>query len=170
MQSQVLTNSTNISITKVWSQEPNGFTYPMYISVPQGNPPLSGFPIAILLHGNGGDGNNTILNFQNILSCHVLIAPTGYQNSWNICSENSDAPDTEMVEELVTQLQSYSNINPNKIRIVGLSNGAALANNIFIQNTNPVIDIICAAVSQLNEPQYHQNNFWIQTSSTDPSS
>ena len=170
IQSQNLTNTTNISITKVWSQEPNGFTYPMYISVPQGNPPLNGFPIAILLHGNGGNGNNTIINFQNTLSCHVLIAPTGYQNSWNICSENSDAPDTEMVEELVTQLQSYSNINPNKIRIVGLSNGAALANNIFIQNTNPGIDIICAAVSQLNEPQYHQNNFWKPTSNTDPSS
>ena len=75
-----------------------------------------------------------------------------------------------MVEELVTQLQSYSNINPNKIRIVGLSNGAALANNIFIQNTNPGIDIICAAVSQLNEPQYHQNNFWKPISNTDPSS
>ena len=106
------TNTTNISITKAWSQEPNGFTYPMYISVPQGNPPLNGFPIAILLHGNGGNGHNTILNFQNTLSCHVLIAPTGYLNSWNICSENSDAPDTEMIEELVTQLQSYSNIKP----------------------------------------------------------
>ena len=90
----------------------------MYISVPQGNPPLNGFPIAILLHGNGGNGHNTILNFQNTLSCHVLIAPTGYLNSWNICSENSDAPDTEMIEELATQLQFYSNINPNKIRIV----------------------------------------------------
>ena len=87
-----------------------------------------------------------------------------------------------MIEELVTQLQFYSNINPNKIRIVGLSNGAALANNIFIQNTNLGIDIICTttlfyyyifynksynyyypqAVSQLNEPQYHQNNFCLQ--------
>lgn len=32
--SQVLTNTTSISITKTWSQQPNGYTYPITISVP----------------------------------------------------------------------------------------------------------------------------------------
>ena len=166
---QNITNSTNIYITKFWPQQPNGFTYPIYIHVPQGNPPLGGYPVAILLHGNGGNGNQTIFNVKNTLECHVLVAPTGYQNSWNICSENSNAPDTEMIYDLVNQLQSYSNINSNKIRILGFSNGAALANNVFIQNDNQGIDIICAVISQLNEPQYHLNSFWKPGNNTDPS-
>ena len=166
---QNITNSTNIHITKFWPQQPNGFTYPIHIHVPQGNPPSGGYPVAILLHGNGGNGNQTIFNVKNTLECHVLVAPTGYQNSWNICSENSNAPDTEMIYDLVNQLQSYSNINSNKIRILGFSNGAALANNVFIQNDNQGIDIICSVISQLNEPQYHLNSFWKSANNTDPS-
>ena len=38
-----------------------------------------------------------------------------------------------------------------------------MANNIFIQNENPNIDIICAVVSHLNVPQYHDNNFYKNT-------
>ena len=99
-----------------------------------------------------------------------MIAPTGYLNSWNICDERSNAPDLEMVDELVNTLSNYSNINLNKIRILGSSNGAGLANNIFIQNENPNIDIICAVVSHLNIPQYHDNNFYKNTSVTNPMS
>jgi len=158
--SQILFNGSTISITKTWSQEPSGYTYPMNIRVPMGSPPSGGFPVCILLHGNGGNGPGMIGANQNILACHALVAPTGYQNAWNICAENSDAPDVEMVEELVLTLQGYTNINPNQIRILGSSNGAALANRIFIENTNPGIDIICAIVSQLNEPQYHLGGFY----------
>ena len=101
------------------------------------------------------------MQYQNILDCHVLVAPSGYMNSWNICGENSDAPDVEMVTELILNLQSYTNINPAQIRILGSSNGSALANRVFIENSNPGVDIICGVVSQLNEEQYHNGNFII---------
>ena len=94
-----LTDATVISITKTWSQEPGGWTYPMSISVPTGDVPDGGFPVCIMLHGNGGNGGGMIYGFGSQLDCHALIAPTGYQSSWNICGENSDAPDLEMVAE-----------------------------------------------------------------------
>ncbi|MFT5834930.1 MAG: poly(3-hydroxybutyrate) depolymerase [Cognaticolwellia sp.] len=168
--SQNLTSTTNINITKSWSQEPSGYSYPMNIKVPTGDVPPNGFPVCILLHGNGGNGGGMINQFMNILECHALVAPTGYLNSWNICAEDSDAPDIEMMDDLVNLLQGYSNIDPNKIRIIGSSNGAGLANNIFIENNNPGIDIVCAIVSHLNEPQYHLGNFYKPSTSTDPSS
>ena len=59
-----------------------------------------------------------INQFSSVLDRHVLIAPTGYLNSWNICAERSDAPDIEMVDELVNTLANYSNINLNKTRIL----------------------------------------------------
>ncbi|MEM9338453.1 MAG: hypothetical protein AAGA66_06965 [Bacteroidota bacterium] len=51
--SQDLTESTPISITKNWSQEPDGYTYPIRIKVPTEAVPSEGFPVCILLHGNG---------------------------------------------------------------------------------------------------------------------
>jgi poly(3-hydroxybutyrate) depolymerase len=165
---QDLTSTTDIEITKFWLQEPNGFSYEMNIKVPTGEVPTGGFPVSILLHGNGGNGFGMVNEFSNVLECHALVAPTGYLNSWNICSENSDAPDVEMINDLINLLQAYSNINPTKIRIIGFSNGAGLANNIFIENNNPGIDIVCAVVSHLNEPQYHSGGFFKPSSSTNP--
>jgi hypothetical protein len=170
--SQPLTNGTNISITKIWPQQPNGYTYPMGVFVPGGAVPQGGFPVCILLHGNGGNGPAMIGQTINTgtLLCHILVAPTGYLNSWNICAENSDAPDVNMVNDLVNILQGYSNVNPNKIRILGASNGAGLANRVFIENNNAGIDIVCATVSHLNEPQYHSGSFYKPSGTTDPNS
>jgi len=163
---QIITNSTTISITKSWAQEPNGYTYPIDISVPSGPVPQGGFPTYILLHGNGGQGAGMLMQYENVLDCHVLVAPSGYMNSWNICGENSDAPDVEMVTELILNLQSYTNINPTQIRILGSSNGSGLANRVFIENSNTGVDIICGVVSQLNEEQYHNGNFYYPSGAT----
>ena len=165
-----LTSLTEIIIEKTWAQQPNGYVYPIDIKVPESIEPIEGFPICVLLHSNGSNGRRIINQFSSVLNDHILIAPTGYLNSWNICDERSDAPDLEMVDELVNTLSNYSNINLNKIRILGSSNGAGLANNIFIQNENPNIDIICAVVSHLNIPQYHDNNFYKYSTVTNPMS
>ena len=165
-----LTSLTEIIIEKTWAQQPNGYVYPIDIKVPESIEPIEGFPICVLLHSNGSNGRRIINQFSSVLNDHILIAPTGYLNSWNICDERSNAPDLEMVDELVNTLSNYSNINLNKIRILGSSNGAGLANNIFIQNENPNIDIICAVVSHLNVPQYHDNNFYKNTTVTNPMS
>ena len=167
--SQLLTNSTSINITKTWFQEPSGWTYPMIVSVPNTPVPANGYPVCILLHGNGGQGQGMITEFQNNLSCHALIAPTGYQNSWNISNEGSDAPDVEMIADLVNQLQTFSNVDASKIRIIGYSNGSALGNRIFIENNNPGIDMICTMVSQLTEASYHNGNFYAPSGVTDSS-
>jgi poly(3-hydroxybutyrate) depolymerase len=176
--SQVLTNNTSISITKTWTSQPSGYTYPINILVPQGAVPQGGFPVCILLHGNGSGNLSNLAGppmlsqqqFGSVLPCHILVAPTGYQNSWNICAENSDAPDVEMINDLVNILQTYTNVDTNKIRILGTSNGAGLANRVFIENTNAGIDIICSVVSHLNDFQYHSGDFYKPSGVSDPSS
>jgi poly(3-hydroxybutyrate) depolymerase len=106
------------------------------------------------------------LGWDGFIQDHILVAPTGYMNCWNISDEPSEAPDVEMVGDLVEQLQTYDNVNPNQIRIIGSSNGSALANRVFIENNNPGIDIVCAIVSQLSEAQYHDSNFYYPSGNT----
>ena len=122
-QAQSLTDDTQIEITKVWSQQPGGWTYPISISMPDGPAPNGGHPVCILLHGNGGNGQGTIPQFRSLLPCHALVAPSGYQSSWDICNEQSEAPDVEMVGELIAQLQAFTNVDSGRIRILGFSNG-----------------------------------------------
>ena len=110
-----LTSLTEIIIEKTWAQQPNGYVYPIEIKVPESVEPIEGFPICVLLHANGSNGRRIINQFSSVLDDHILIAPTGYLNSWNICDERSNAPDLEMVEELINNLSNYSNINLNKI-------------------------------------------------------
>jgi poly(3-hydroxybutyrate) depolymerase len=66
--SQNLTSTTNINITKSWSQEPGGYNYPMNIRVPIGTAPPNGFPVCILLHGNGGNGGGMVNQFANVFA------------------------------------------------------------------------------------------------------
>ncbi|CAI8336163.1 MAG: Uncharacterised protein [Flavobacteriia bacterium] len=167
---QSLTNATNLNITKTWWQVPNGYTYTVAVRVPQGTPPNTGFPVCILLHGNGGNPQQMIGQFKDLLSCHVLLAPLGYMNSWNICSENSDGPDVEMLGELVLSLKNFTNIDTAKIRLLGISNGGALVNRMYIENNDPAIDRTCAVVSQLHDNQFRSGSFFqTQGTSTDPS-
>lgn len=167
---QYLSDSTKIRINKSWAQEPAGYTYPIKTYVPKDSPPNGGFPVCILLHGNGQSGASILNKYRGILKCHALIAPTGYKNSWNICREGSNAPDVEMMGDIIDSLQNFVNVNSSKIRILGVSNGGGLANRFFIENDNPNVDIVCAIVSQLNEPQYHLGSFYKPVSSTDPRS
>lgn len=156
---QELTESTNLDITLSWSQVPDGYTYPVYISIPNGTAPSEGYPVCIALHGNGGNGAQQVESMSQLLDCHIVIAPSGYANSWFICSEESNGPDIQMLESLIASIKSYSNVNADRIRLVGGSNGSALVNNFYIQNDDPSVDRVCGIVSQMNEPQFHDGDF-----------
>ena len=156
---QMLQGSGDLTLEQSWSQEPSGWTYPVAVSVPSGDVPAQGFPVGILLHGNGGNGFQMINLGGNLLTDHIVVAPTGYLNSWNLCGENSEAPDIAMLSDLVTQLSAFDNVDASHIRLIGSSNGAGLVNQAFIELDHPGVDAFVAIVSQMNEPQYHQGSF-----------
>ena len=166
-----LLTSTTISISKTWFQQPNGFTYPISVRVPN-LASLSGkrIPVAILLHGLGGNGEAELNNWNSILPDHILIAPTGYLNSWNALAEESKAPDIGFLEDLCTHLKSYENVDGSKIRIIGFSNGAALANRAYVQLSQPGVDQIVTIATTFAVPMYRDNNFYaaVNESSTGP--
>ena len=165
---QDLTEDTNLDVTLSWDQAPNGHTYPVFISIPDGTAPETGYPVCISLHGNGGTGAQEVQSMSNLLDCHIVLAPSGYANSWFICSEDSEGPDIQMLEALIANVKGFDNVDSDRIRLVGGSNGAGLVNNFYIQNDDPSIDRVCGVVSQLNEPQYHNDAFHFPSDNPNP--
>lgn len=164
---QSLSSADDLNLVQSWSQQPNGWSYPLAVSVPSIPPPSDGFPVGIILHGNGGNGPQMLNLGGNLLSNHIVIAPTGYLNSWNLCGENSEAPDIAMLEDLISQLSAFDNVNDGHIRLIGSSNGAGLVNQAFIELDHPGLDAFVAIVSQMNEPQYHNGAFHRPNGATD---
>ena len=159
-----LLSNSNITITKTWFQQPTGFTYPIAIRVPTLSS-LNGkrIPVAILLHGLGGSGQTELNSWNSILPDHILIAPTGYLNSWNTHHEESKAPDLSMLQELCAKLKAYENVDGSKIRIIGFSNGAALANRAYISLDESGIDQIVTIATTFSTLMYREGNFHIPT-------
>ncbi len=162
-----LENTSDLSITKTWSQEPNGYTYPVAVRIPS-IPELSTkkVPAVILLHGSGSNGTDTLDAWKNYLGDHIIIAPTGYLNEWNIANETSKAPDMEMLRDLITALKGYNNVDQSKIKFIGISNGASLVNRAFIEIDDTDIHSYVTIMSQMFDPQYRNNTFYFPTTQT----
>ena len=164
-----LINSTVIDITKTWSQAPSGYTYPISIRIPT-IPALTGkkIPVAILLHGSGGIGSNEITIWENYLGDHILVAPSGYNNTWNLATETSKAPDIDMLKDLVTALKGFNNVDQSKIKFVGFDTGAGMVNRALIEIDDTDIHSYVTISTQLFDPQYRNDTFFFPTTQTGP--
>jgi poly(3-hydroxybutyrate) depolymerase len=148
-------------ITQSWSQEKD-FARPYHVKVP-GNPDTRKLPVFIHLHGNGGDAQSAMRGFvkqyPTMASRYILVFPNGYLKSWNISAERSQADDRSFIEAIVERLSTYENVEPDAFTIMGVSNGAALANQLAIECRSPRIRNYVTAVSPLNALQHDGTNF-----------
>ena len=149
------TASTDIAITKRWSQ--GSHTYTTYSTVPSGSGP---FPVVIMLHGNGGTANPFLSSFTAQFQNHIRISVQGYSNSWNIAVESSKGPDIEMLRDLIRKVKKYRNVDETKIRIYGLSNGCGLALRAFAEIEDESLDAVVGVISQTNTWSYRGSAWW----------
>ena len=148
-------NVSDLTITKNWYQ---GFhDYTATAAIPAGSGP---FPVAILLHGMGGTGSGMITQFSSELPGHICVGIDGYSNTWNISNETSDGPDITVLEELIAKLKLYNNVDETKIRILGVSNGGALALRAAVEIDDLAVDTIICMIAQTNTDQYRNSAFW----------
>lgn len=151
-------SADELTVTKNWDQ---GFhDYEVTVGVASGTEPANGFPVAILLHGNGGTGAGMVASWAADLPGHHLIGVQGFVNSWNVSMEVSNGPDIEMLEELIRKLKLYNNVDETKIRILGQSNGGALALRAAVEIRDLSVDVIACLISQTNTDQYRNSRFY----------
>lgn len=167
-----LLTADQITLSHTWSQEPEGWEYPLFVHIPEGTDSNDPMPVCIVLHGSGSNGYEMGTYVSTWLECHIIVAPSGYSEGWNLCSETSNAPDIEMLSNLLTQLASFQNVDTSNISLLGLSNGGGLVNQGLIELSNYDISAFVPIVSQMNEPQFHNNSFHkpLSSDSTNPGS
>ncbi len=124
------------------------YTSELYIPTNESGP--TGYPVMICLHGNGGTGNTINDPIYSTLGDHIRVGPNGSGNSWNIVDETSIAPDIEYLRNLIKLLKTFTNVDSTRIRISGISNGAALACRAFVEIDDPAVDLIVPIVSQFH--------------------
>ena len=74
--------------------------------------------------------------------------------------EISNGPDIQMLTEMLAKLKLYNNVDPEKLRILGVSNGGALALRAAIEIRDLSVDVVACLISQTNRDQYRDSRFW----------
>ena len=147
-------------IRQAWRQEPQGFERDFFVRVPS----TAGqrWPVTFLFHGNGGNARSTMRQWPELLPGHLIVAPQGYQRSWNISDEKSRAPDVEYFKLMVAEIkQKYPRADLSNISLIGFSNGAGYIFRLLIELDETVaIKNAVPMVSSMVTEQYHQDTFW----------
>lgn len=145
-------------LTQKWHQEPNGYQREVVVSRPKTISKQT--PIVVFFHGNGGVAGNAINRFK-FLGNVLLIAPQGYESSWNIHGERSEAPDVRFVVQLIDELKRrYPNADHSNVTLIGSSNGSGLLFRLLIELEDKPFRQMIMLVASMVEQQYHDGSFW----------
>ena len=148
------------TIRQAWAQEPQGVRRPYTIKLPE--QPADRWPIVILLHGNGGEGARMIGNWPGLLPGWLVVAPQGYERSWNISTERSKAPDVTFIKQVLADVgRRYPQADGSRVSLIGSSNGAGMVFRLLIELDETVtVRHAVTLVSSMTTGQYHNGQFW----------
>ena len=63
----------------------------------------------------------------------VIVAPSGYERSWNVNNEGSKADDVSFILELISRVaEEHPAADANNVNLIGTSNGAAIIYRLLI--------------------------------------
>ena len=147
--------SGSYTVEQSWSQE-EAYERSYHVLVPSGKGP---FPVLMKLHGSGGQGERMLRHFSST-SSHIIIAPDGYDRQWNVSRQRSKAPDVLFIKAILDHVKTFSNVDAERITIMGMSNGSALLNRLMIELSISDFQAGISVVSPLVEEQYRAGSFW----------
>jgi len=156
-----------LELVQSWSQETD-YTRTAKVAVPATTAGQK-VPVVFHLHGNGGQGNTRPVGGWLGDDC-IIVAPDGYERSWNVYTEKSKADDVSFILDLITKIGTdIPAADMNNVNIIGTSNGAALTYRLMIETgADRPFKRAFPMVSSLISPQYHDNQFWASPVSAAP--
>jgi predicted esterase len=97
----------------------NDKPYPYSLYVPAGAKAGDSYPLMVILHGMGGSGSNTIPQWVDRLAeDFIILCPSYPMGAWWA------QPAEDLVLQLIQEVQAKYPVDPNRIFLSGLSNGA----------------------------------------------
>jgi len=125
-------------------------------------------PVVFHLHGNGGQGNTIPVGSWLGDDC-IIVAPNGYERSWNVYTEKSKADDVSFIIDLIAKIGAeIPAADMNNVNIIGTSNGAALTYRMLIETgADRPFKRAFPMVSSLISPQYNDDQFWASPTLSD---
>ena len=115
-----------------------------YIYVPKDYDKSRPVPLAVMLHGAGGDaqhGISLLLKYADEKSI-ILIAPASRDSSWDIITKRAFDKDVIYIDQAMEMAFENFAIDPERIAIGGFSDGASYALSIGLSNGNLFTHII----------------------------
>lgn len=93
-------------------------------------------PLAVMLHGAGGDANHGMSLLQPVADAYgiILLAPYSRRSSWDIIADEKFGPDVVFISQAIEQVLNQYVINEDKLAIGGFSDGASYALSIGLIN------------------------------------
>ena len=159
---ETLLTDTNFSI------EVGGQTYVTAVNIPwstRTNPARK--PVCLAFHGAGGNETGFLSSISAVLYDHIVVSVSvDGQNTWNISNEPNNGQDIEAIKQIIAKVKLYTNVDTDRIRILGFSNGGALALRAAVEIDDASIDVVCCIVSQTNTDQYRNSNFYYPSDET----
>ncbi len=159
---ETLLTDTNFSI------EVGGQTYVTAIKIPLSTRPNPARkPVCLAFHGAGGEQTGFLSSISTVLEDHIVVSVSvDGQNTWNISNEANNGQDIEAIKQIIAKVKLYTNVDTDRIRILGLSNGGALALRAAVEIDDASVDVVCCIISQTNTDQYRNTNFYYPSDET----
>jgi poly(3-hydroxybutyrate) depolymerase len=154
------------TIRQTWSQEPTGYDREYVVRQPAEQ--SDRWPITFLLHGNRGVADRTIGRWPTHLPGHLLVAPQGYERSWNVSTERSKAPDVAFLGAVLDDVvRRYPRADRTQVSVIGSSNGAGMVYRLLIEGDRAVpMQAAVGLVSSMTTGQFHEQRFWKRADET----
>ena len=115
-----------------------------FIYVPKGYNTDKPAPLAVMLHGAGGEAEHGLHLLRQYADKEnmILLAPASREVTWDIIAKDSFDADVIFIDQALSLVFSSYNIDTSKIAIGGFSDGASYALCLGLSNGNLFTHII----------------------------
>lgn len=106
------------------------------IYIPPGYNPAIPTPLAVMLHGAGGDAEHGMSLIRHLAdeANIILLAPISRGGSWDIISFDRFGPDIASINQALVDTFTRYNIDATRLAIGGFSDGASYALSVGLSN------------------------------------
>ncbi len=103
--------------------------------VPEAYKPESPAPLAVVLHGAGGQARDVLALIRPLAdrTGTVMLAPTSRRYTWDVIL-GGYGPDVEEIDGILEQTFASYGVDPGRLAVAGFSDGASYALSLGIDN------------------------------------